>query len=263
MLTFHNPDFSIIHQIDGRVKIILAVVSILVVNLLPDQAWGVYILLFSLLISVAMMSQVSLGFVVKRSLLALPFVFAAIPIIFIGNDSPAAGSIGIWLNAHYNPEGLVRFTGITIKALISILVAVLLAATTPYNKIVLALQQLHFPALLVAIMALMWRYLIVMIDEVSRMMRARRSRSALKMGRNAPGGSFFWRAHVTGGMAGNLFLRALERSDRVYAAMLARGFSGHFSNQQGTPLDRRSKMILSAGSILLFIFLMLGFWIIV
>ena len=28
-------------------------------------------------------------------------------------------------------------------------------------------------------------------------------------------------------MAGSLFLRALERSERVYAAMLSRGYDGH------------------------------------
>jgi cobalt/nickel transport system permease protein len=29
-------------------------------------------------------------------------------------------------------------------------------------------------------------------------------------------------------MAGQLFLRSYERSDRVYNAMLARGYTGHF-----------------------------------
>ena len=40
------------------------------------------------------------------------------------------------------------------------------------------------------------------------------------------GGSVVWRARVTGGMAGNLFLRALERSDRIYMAMASRGYDG-------------------------------------
>ena len=36
-----------------------------------------------------------------------------------------------------------------------------------------------------------------------------------------------WRARVAGNMAGQLFLRSYERSDRVYNAMLARGYAGH------------------------------------
>ncbi|MFN8419569.1 MAG: energy-coupling factor transporter transmembrane component T [Anaerolineae bacterium] len=40
------------------------------------------------------------------------------------------------------------------------------------------------------------------------------------------GGSLRWRAQVAGGMIGNLFLRSYERSERVYAAMLSRGYQG-------------------------------------
>jgi cobalt/nickel transport system permease protein len=57
-----------------------------------------------------------------------------------------------------------------------------------------------------------------------RLDRARRSRSV-------GGGSgglvgLAWRARVAGGMVGSLFVRSYERSERVYAAMLARGFTG-------------------------------------
>jgi len=40
------------------------------------------------------------------------------------------------------------------------------------------------------------------------------------------GGSVFWRARVTGGMAGSLFLRSIERGERIYDAMVARGYDG-------------------------------------
>jgi cobalt/nickel transport system permease protein len=36
----------------------------------------------------------------------------------------------------------------------------------------------------------------------------------------------WWRGRVAGGMVGNLALRAFERSERIYDAMLARGFQG-------------------------------------
>ena len=35
-----------------------------------------------------------------------------------------------------------------------------------------------------------------------------------------------WRARIAGHMAGQLFLRSYERSDRIYNAMLARGYKG-------------------------------------
>ena len=58
-------------------------------------------------------------------------------------------------------------------------------------------------------------------------MRARESRSAALPGRRA-GGSLAWRARVLGSMVGSLFVRSLDRSERVYAAMQSRGYAGEF-----------------------------------
>ena len=68
------------------------------------------------------------------------------------------------------------------------------------------------------------RYLAVLGDEAGRMNRARQARSASADGR--AGGGIGWRARTTGAMVGSLFIRSYERSERVYAAMLARGFEG-------------------------------------
>ena len=57
------------------------------------------------------------------------------------------------------------------------------------------------------------------------MMRARQARSAAAAGLRS-GGSVVWRARTAGNMAGQLFLRSYERSDRIYNAMLARGYAG-------------------------------------
>ena len=80
----------------------------------------------------------------------------------------------------------------------------------------------------------MYRYLAVLTAEAGRLNRARLSRSAVVEGRG--GGSVRWRAGVVGGMVGSLFLRSYERSERVYAAMQARGFDGEFRSMGGRPL---------------------------
>ncbi len=59
----------------------------------------------------------------------------------------------------------------------------------------------------------MYRYLAVLSDEASRLVRARASRSADLTGHG--GGSIRWRAGVVGGMVGSLFIRSYERSERV------------------------------------------------
>jgi cobalt/nickel transport system permease protein len=75
------------------------------------------------------------------------------------------------------------------------------------------------------IISFLYRYLFVLTDEVMRMMRARQSRSAAAAGLKS-GGSVAWRARIAGNMAGQLFLRSYERSDRIYNAMLSRGYRG-------------------------------------
>jgi cobalt/nickel transport system permease protein len=88
-----------------------------------------------------------------------------------------------------------------------------------------ALRHLRVPGVLVAVISFMYRYLFILADEVLRLTRAREARSAgPAQGRGC--GSILWRAKVAGGKAGQLFLRSYERSERVYNAMLARGYQG-------------------------------------
>ena len=92
---------------------------------------------------------------------------------------------------------------------------------------------------MVAIISFMYRYLGVIGEEAGRMNRARAARSADRGDRGA-GGSIRWRATVTGSMVGSLFLRSYERSERIYAAMQARGFDGELRYLPGPPIPARA-----------------------
>jgi len=254
----YTPNHSAVHRIDARVKVIFTLAFIVFLNLTPSGAWPAYILFFTWMFSLSLSSRLGIAFVLKRSLLALPFVLAALPLVFTG---PAPlGHISV-LNAPpltYSVVGFYRFASIAIKAWVSVMAAVLLAATTRFPDLLTAFSQLKVPTLFITIIGLMWRYLFVISDEVTRMLRARTSRSATAPGSNRSGGSLFWRARVTGGMAGSLFLRSIERSDRVYAAMLSRGYTGQPAAQKTTRLQKKDLLALAAGVILLVLLWLLG-----
>jgi cobalt/nickel transport system permease protein len=223
----YQPRRSPVHSLDGRIKLLLTLAFILSVALTPIGAWPVYILMFSLMLCVEVISDLGVRYVLKRSLLAFPFVLAALPVIFTASGAAAFElTIGPWALTVTQP-GLERFLSIACKSWISVQAAVVLAASTPFPNLLAAMRAIHVPRLLVAIFSLMWRYLFVLADEALRLMRARAARSshsenpALKAG-----GSLTWRAQVAGGMAGGLFLRSIERSDRIYMAMVARGYDG-------------------------------------
>jgi cobalt/nickel transport system permease protein len=147
---------------------------------------------------------------------------------------------------------------VMLKSWISVQAALLLASTTRFPDILLAMRAMRLPRLLVSIIGLMWRYLFVMVDETARLMRARASRSAEGEGTGRAGGSLTWRARVTGGMAGSLFLRSLERSDRIYSAMLARGYDGEPRALPAPPIPAGSWAALWLGLAALALLLLLG-----
>ena len=136
------------------------------------------------------------------------------------------------------------FATIALKSWVSVQAALLLAFTTPFHDLVDALRQLRLPTIMVAIVSFMYRYLSVLGGEATRMARARASRSADPGGRG--GGSVIWRARVTGSMVGSLFLRSYERSERIYAAMQARGFEGEFRHIHSRPLAAAEYAVMGA-----------------
>jgi cobalt/nickel transport system permease protein len=259
----YHPHTSPIHKLDGRVKFVLTVAFILTASLTPVAAWPVYVLLFSLILSVEILSGLGVRYVLKRALLALPFMLAAIPVIFTnGQTALVSFSIGTWtLTAHI--EGLERFLSVVLKSWLSVQAAIVLASSTPFPDLLQAMRAIHIPRMLVAMFGLMWRYLFVLVDEGLRLMRARAARSGqVRAVNQRSGGNVFWRARVTGGMAGNLFLRAFERSDRIYVAMLSRGYDGEVRLLSFPPMTGATWGALLAGLALLGLLLSFGilFW---
>ena len=223
-LDAYHAGVSLIHRLDARVKLVLAVLFIVATAITPDGAWAAFVLLFALVLGVTIASQLGVGFVQRRAAVALPFALAAVTVVFT-TPGPAlfTGRVLGWEVAVTGP-GLVRFVSILCKSWLSLQIAVVLTAATPFVDLLQAMRGLRVPKVLVAIARFTYRYTFVIGDEALRMMRARTARSGAPGGRG--GGSIFWRARVTGGMAGNLFLRSIERSERIYDAMVARGYDG-------------------------------------
>jgi cobalt/nickel transport system permease protein len=253
----YRSNRSALHALDARVKIVFTLAFIVSVSLTPPAAWPAYILFYALVLSAAILSRAGLVWVFKRSLLALPFALAAAPLVFSG---PAPfHTLALWpgVSLEISLAGAARFAGIALKSWISMQAALLLAAVTRFPDLLVALKQLKLPRLFVAIIGMMWRYLFVISEEALRLVRARASRSAALPGRRS-GGRFTWRARVTGGMAGSLLLRSLERSDRVYAAMLSRGYNGEPPALDSRPLTGSDRAALVLGLAAVVLVLLLG-----
>lgn len=239
---------SLIHRLDPRVKVVVTVLFILSNVLLPDGAWLAFLLAWGLILLVNGLARLPLTYAFKRSFIALPFALAAVTVIFTIPGQPlAAFQLGPW-TLTTTDAGLIRFASIIIRSWLSVQVAILLVATTQFPDLMHALRHLRVPQILVAVVSFTYRYLFVLSDEVTRMLRAREARSARRAGYKS-GGSLLWRATVAGHMVGQLFLRSYERSDRIYNAMVARGYRGHFFTLN-PHLMRRSDWLIGTTAVL-------------
>lgn len=240
---------SLLHRLDPRVKVVVTLLFILSNVLLPDGAWPAYLAAWFFLLLAVSLARLSPLFVLRRSLLALPFVLAAVSVLFtVPGETRLSWQIGT-LSLTVSDQGLIRFGSILVRSWLSVQMAILLTATTQFPDLMHALRHLKVPALLVAIIAFMYRYLSVLVDEARRLLRAREARSA-QGPQGAAGRSLRWRAQVAGGMVGQLFLRSMERSDRVYGAMVARGYRGQLLTTNPHVMARHDWFV-AAGALLL------------
>lgn len=247
---------SPIHQLDPRVKLVFVLAFIVTTSLLPFGAWASYILILAIVLSVEMLSELGIRYVIARAFLAAPFALAAVPLLFTVQGTPLTSfTLGTW-TLTISWQGVERLLSIAFKSWVSVQIAIVLSATTPFPQLLQAMRGIRIPRLIVAIIGLMWRYLFVLVDQALRLLRARSARSGAtpEMGRRV-GGTIPWRARTTGGMAGNLIIRSFDRGDRIYAAMVARGYDGEI---RAFPLPPIPPIQLTglALSILLFILIL-------
>jgi cobalt/nickel transport system permease protein len=226
---------SPVHGLDPRVKLVATVAFILSCSLTPTGAWMGFALLFGLLMGVTRVARLSPWLVIRRSFVALPFALVAVTLVFTTpGPSLLRLDLGPWTLA-LSATGLILFLSLMIKSWLSVMMAVLLSATTTFPDLLRAMRDLRLPRVLVGIISFAYRYLFVLADEALRLNQARLARAAEVEGQKA-GGSIGWRARVLGGMVGSLFIRSYERSERIYNAMVARGYAGQIRTLTEPPL---------------------------
>jgi cobalt/nickel transport system permease protein len=166
-----------------------------------------------LVIGIAQLAQISPTFILRRLLIEIPFVLFAFFLPFIGTGDEVK-ILGVSLSI----EGLWAAWNIVIKATLGLSASILLGATTPIAEILHGLEHLRMPRIVTAITGFMVRYADVITGEMARMKIARESR--------AYDPRWFWQTKALAASAGTLFIRSFERGERVYLAMVSRGYSG-------------------------------------
>ena len=192
---------SPVHRLDPRVKIIGLIGLVVVSVSLPAGAWYAFGALAAILVGLVVAARLSPRHVLRRMTIEVPFLAAAAILPFT------------------TPDGAVLGLTVGAKVTIGVLGMVILSSTTPFPRLLRGFELLRTPRLIVVIVSFMWRYLHVLGEQVSNMQTARAAR-----GYSA---RYFWQAAgSTGSLVAALFVRSLDRGERVYLAMTSRGYDG-------------------------------------
>ena len=203
---------SPMHRLDARAKTLVTLAFIVVVVSFPLHTVSALTPFLLFPMTLLALGQIPLRPILKKILIAAPFA------LLVGIFNPfldrepvtTIGSITV-------TGGWISFVSIMLRFILTVGAALTLIACTGMNRLGASLEQLGFPRVFVVQLLFLYRYLFVISDEGSKMFRSVELRS--EKGRPLP-------LRVYGSLIGTLLIRSMDRADRVYRAMIARGFDG-------------------------------------
>jgi cobalt/nickel transport system permease protein len=116
------------------------------------------------------------------------------------------------------PLGWERASFLLVRSLVCLITMNSFLLTLPPHSFGIALKSLPLPGALKESLLLAGQYLEILLGEVTRMQRAAQLRGL--------SGTAGWLRYTSAAMIGSLYLRSLDRAERVYAAMVVRGYNG-------------------------------------
>jgi cobalt/nickel transport system permease protein len=220
------PGASPLHRARPQCKIAATLLFVLAVVATPREALWAYGLYALLLVGLARVGRVPLAFLVRRLVIEVPFLAFAVLLPVVGQGERVE-VLGLSLAR----EGLWAGWNILAKGTLGVAASVLLAATTPVPELLRGLERLRLPRAFTTIAGFMVRYADVIADELRRMRVARLSRGYDPR--------WLWQAKAVAATAGALFIRSYERGERVYLAMVSRGYAGAMPVLEDLAASRR------------------------
>ncbi len=232
-----NPDVverharldSPLHRVDARAKI-AAFLALTVISVsTPPSAFLAFAGYGAILAVASVASRLPWIYLLRRSLVILPFV-AMVGVSLPFFDGPhASGGYTLGVGGPRIPySGLLVFWNVAVKSVIGVLSVALLTGTTPLADLLHGAERMGLPRAFTMTVGFAYRYVFVLADEALRMKHARDARGY--------GGRWLWRAGVVGQIIGTLFLRTWARAERIHLAMLARGFEGRLPARTSAPM---------------------------
>lgn len=211
-----NRDTAL-QRLDGRVKTVFFLIGIIVSAVvthwfLAAVLWGSAIILFSLL-------RLPWRLLVQR--LVIPFGIAwlvFLSVLFTNGTHPA------WIVLHkpfvltVYSEGLGLGLLMLLRIMAAVTMACVLSFSTPMVEILETFRLLKLPGTIVDIAEMMFRYVFIIDETAHNMRNAQLCRTTRRL-------SWMEQIRNTGNVAAHVISKSLDRSIKIYNAMLSRGYT--------------------------------------
>jgi cobalt/nickel transport system permease protein len=244
---------SVIHRMDARVKLIIALAGIVAIVAMPysTKVLELGAVLFAFFIVLWACSRLSPVVYLRRLLLILPFGFFLIVFqIFLKNRyydvfHPIA-TLPFGLEVYAES---VEFASILlVKFVVSISFIILLSSTTRMQDLLEASGRLGLPREFILPLGMMIRYIFVFADMFGKIRSAMDTRCFDPFDRALP---YRYRLRQLGYTVGMIFIRSYEQGERTYTSMLCRGYGNDACLHIGRKPLRAGEVSFFAGSLAL------------
>lgn len=211
---------SYIHRMSAKSK--LAVLLVYIISVTSINNYDVSGLFFMILFPVTIYQFALIP--VRLCFQKLKYIFFLLLVVGIFNPI-FDRNIVLFIYDIPITGGTLSMMSLFMKGAFCLMATFLLMATTRVEDICEALMSIHIPRNFVSLIYMTYRYLFVLVDEVSDMVTNYHLRAPRQKGIDI---------RVAGPFLGQLLLRTLDKGDRIYEYMILRGYKGefyHFGNR--------------------------------
>jgi cobalt/nickel transport system permease protein len=203
---------SPVHRLDPRAKLLATLAFVVAVVSFPKYEVAALAPFVFFPLVLAGLGDVPLRLIARRVAIVSPFA------IMIGLFNPLLDRApGVVLGGVTIDAGWLSFASILARFALTMSAVMVLTATTSFPALCQGLNALGLPRVFVVQLLFLYRYLFLLAEEAGRLRRARELRAQRGRG---------FTLRTAGAMAGSLFVRTLDRAERIYQAMAARGYDG-------------------------------------
>ncbi len=211
-----------VHRLDARVKTVTTLLFIVFVMSFSRDEVSALTPFFLYPVTLMFLGQIPPRSLFRKLLVAAPFAVA----VGIFNPLLDHRTVAV-IGATPVSGGWFSFASIMLRFVLTVSAALVLVACTGMHRLCAGLERMGVPRVFAVQLLFLYRYLFIIADEGSRMLRSIELRST---------GTKKVRFRVYVSLVGHLLLRSMARADRVYRSMLARGFDGQVRVLRPAPL---------------------------